>query len=38
MRRCAGELEDFMVPTMVEFRDHLPTTSTGKISRREIRP
>jgi long-chain acyl-CoA synthetase len=37
LRHCARELEDFMVPTMVEFRDHLPTTSTGKISRREIR-
>ena len=34
---CTRELEDFMVPTIVEFRDHLPTTSTGKIRRREIR-
>ena len=36
MRHCAHRLEDFMMPKMVEFRDYLPKTATGKISRREI--
>ncbi len=31
---CATHLEDFMVPRMVEFRAALPTTDTGKTSRR----
>jgi acyl-CoA synthetase (AMP-forming)/AMP-acid ligase II len=31
---CAARLEDFMVPRQVEFRDALPKTDTGKISRR----
>ncbi len=30
---CAARLEDFMVPRLVEFRDALPKTSTGKIRR-----
>lgn len=34
MRHCAAHLEDFMVPKIVEFRDELPKTDTGKISRR----
>jgi acyl-CoA synthetase (AMP-forming)/AMP-acid ligase II len=36
LRHCAQRLEDFMMPTIVEFRDHLPTTPTGKINKREI--
>lgn len=28
---CMKNLEDFMVPRLVEFRDALPKTSTGKI-------
>ncbi|MFV2092786.1 MAG: class I adenylate-forming enzyme family protein, partial [Hyphomicrobiales bacterium] len=35
-RHCARHLEDFMVPKFVEFRDALPKTDTGKISRRLI--
>ena len=31
---CARLLEDFMVPRRVEFRDSLPKTDTGKLSRR----
>nr|CAD6603522.1 AMP-dependent synthetase [Rhizobium sp. TCK] len=31
MRHCASQLEDYMVPKMVEFRDMLPRTTTGKI-------
>jgi len=36
MRHCAANLEDFMVPQVVEFRDVLPQTTTGKISKREL--
>lgn len=35
-RHCARHLEDFMVPKLVEFRDELPKTDTGKISRRLV--
>jgi len=38
LRHCARRLEDFMVPKTVEFRDHLPRTASGKISKREISP
>lgn len=34
IRHCAQHLEDFMVPKSVEFRNELPKTDTGKISRR----
>jgi acyl-CoA synthetase (AMP-forming)/AMP-acid ligase II len=34
IRHCAQSLEDFMVPKSVEFRQSLPKTDTGKISRR----
>jgi long-chain acyl-CoA synthetase len=34
VRHCAARLEDVMVPRQVEFRDALPKTDTGKISRR----
>mgnify|MGYP001064100678 CR=1 FL=1 len=36
LRHCAQHLEDFMVPKYVEFRDTLPKTATGKISKREL--
>jgi long-chain acyl-CoA synthetase len=36
IRHCAGSLEDYMVPKLVEFRDALPKTDTGKISRRLV--
>ncbi len=36
LRHCAASLEDFMVPKIVEFRDALPKTESGKISRRLI--
>src|SRR5213079_2874975 len=36
IRHCAGHLEDFMVPKFVEFRDQLPKTESGKISRRLV--
>jgi long-chain acyl-CoA synthetase len=34
IRHCARHLEDFMVPKSIEFRDSLPKTDTGKVSRR----
>jgi amino acid adenylation domain-containing protein len=36
IRHCARHLEDFMVPKLVEFRDALPKTESGKISRRLV--
>jgi acyl-CoA synthetase (AMP-forming)/AMP-acid ligase II len=36
IRHCAAHLEDFMVPKSVEFRDALPKTDSGKISRRSV--
>jgi acyl-CoA synthetase (AMP-forming)/AMP-acid ligase II len=36
IRHCAKHLEDFMVPKMIEFRDELPKTESGKISRRLV--
>ena len=32
-RFCARNLEDFMVPKMVEFRESLPKTESGKIKK-----
>ena len=34
LRFCARHLEDHMVPKIVEFRDSLPRTDSGKASRR----
>ena len=36
IRHCARHLEDFMVPRLVEFRDALPKTDSGKIRRSEV--
>jgi amino acid adenylation domain-containing protein len=36
IRHCAKRLEDFMVPKTVEFRDALPKSDNGKISRRQV--
>lgn len=36
IRHCARRLEEFMVPKMVEFRDALPKSDNGKISRRQV--
>jgi long-chain acyl-CoA synthetase len=36
-RHCLEHLEPFMVPTTVDIRDALPTTTTGKVSRRALR-
>jgi long-chain acyl-CoA synthetase len=34
IRHCAKNLEDYMVPKSIEFRDALPKTDSGKLSRR----
>lgn len=36
LRHCATSLEDFMIPKVVEFRESLPKTESGKISRRAV--
>jgi len=36
IRHCAARLEDFMVPSTVEFREQLPKSENGKIARREL--
>jgi long-chain acyl-CoA synthetase len=36
IRHCARRLEEFMVPRYVEFRDALPKSENGKISRRQV--
>lgn len=36
LAHCKAHLEDFMVPKQVEFRDSLPLTSTGKVSRKAL--
>jgi long-chain acyl-CoA synthetase len=36
LRACTQELEDFMVPKIVEFRDSLPKTDSGKIRRKAL--
>jgi long-chain acyl-CoA synthetase len=35
-RHCLGHLESYMVPRTVEIRASLPTTLTGKVSRRAL--
>jgi len=36
LRHCRAHLEDFMVPQIVEFRDSLPKTSSGKIKKTDL--
>ena len=36
-RHCRAHLEPFMVPKIVDVRGTLPTTSSGKVSRRALR-
>jgi len=35
-RRCRERLEDFMVPQVVEFRQSLPKTESGKIEKKSL--
>jgi acyl-CoA synthetase (AMP-forming)/AMP-acid ligase II len=36
-RHCLAHLEPFMVPKIVDIRGALPTTASGKVSRRALR-
>jgi amino acid adenylation domain-containing protein len=36
LRHCAGRLEDFMVPKLVEIRSSLPRTPNGKIDKKAL--
>ncbi len=36
IRHCARQLEDFMVPKIIEFCTELPKTDSGKIRRSEV--
>jgi long-chain acyl-CoA synthetase len=36
LRHCRAHLEDFMVPHRVEFRDELPKTSSGKVTKQGL--
>jgi len=36
LKECSRELEDFMIPKIVEFRESLPKTESGKIKRNEL--
>ena len=33
IEHCRGKIADFKIPTLIEFRDELPRTATGKIRR-----
>jgi acyl-CoA synthetase (AMP-forming)/AMP-acid ligase II len=37
LAHCRANLEDFMMPKYVEFRDELPKTSSGKIKKTDLR-
>ncbi len=37
IEHCAGLLAKFKVPKRIEFREELPKTSSGKISKKELR-
>jgi len=36
LAHCRANLEDFMIPKYVEFRDSLPKTSSGKIKKTDL--
>jgi amino acid adenylation domain-containing protein len=36
LAHCRSQLEEFMVPRYVEFRDAMPMTESGKIKKREL--
>ncbi|MBT3194131.1 MAG: AMP-binding protein [Verrucomicrobia bacterium] len=36
LKACSQELEDFMIPKIVEFRESLPKTDSGKIRRKDL--
>jgi acyl-CoA synthetase (AMP-forming)/AMP-acid ligase II len=36
LRHCARHLEDYMIPSLVEFREAMPKTAAGKIDKQEL--
>jgi len=36
LQYCAKQLPKYMIPEIVEFRDSLPTTSSGKVDRKKL--
>ena len=36
LNHCASRLESFMIPKLVEFRESLPKTDSGKIRKRDL--
>jgi len=36
LRHCRANLENFMVPQIIEFRDELPMTTSGKIKKTDL--
>ena len=36
MRHCRANLENFMVPQVIEMRESLPMTSSGKIKKTDL--
>ncbi|MEW5901968.1 MAG: AMP-dependent synthetase, partial [Acidobacteriota bacterium] len=36
LKHCAEQLENYMVPKFVEFRESLPKSSHGKIDKKEL--
>jgi acyl-coenzyme A synthetase/AMP-(fatty) acid ligase len=36
LQHCRANLEDYMMPKYVEFRDSLPKTSSGKLKKTEL--
>ena len=37
LRHCRANMEDYMVPQIIEFRDELPKTSSGKITKKNLK-
>lgn len=37
LRHCASQLEDFMIPTAVDFVNELPKTGNGKIDKKKLK-
>lgn len=37
LKHCASQLENFMVPKFIEFRERLPRSSHGKIDKKELK-
>jgi len=37
LAHCRANLEDFMIPQVVEIRDELPKTPSGKIDKKPLK-